>query len=103
MTDADLLKQLKETKLPRLAALLEKVLEDYEAFAALPPPEDPRGFAAYQSACKAALNHLDAGLKLLAMANDTGGGGRLQIDESVDVTSLIEAAREALPKINAAA
>jgi len=44
--------------------LLGVALDQYRAFAETEPPEDAKGFAAHQSACKAALAHVEALLKL---------------------------------------
>lgn len=48
----------------RLPDLLAAALARYIEFSETPSPEDAKGFAAHQSACKAALAHLDALLKL---------------------------------------
>jgi len=43
---------------------LGRTLNSYEQFSGMPLPEDAKSFAAYQSACKSALAHLDQLLKL---------------------------------------
>lgn len=79
----------------RLPKQLRKALADYIDFAGQPPPADAKGFAAHQAACKAALAHLDAGLKLLAWAGDRSGGGAAPED---DLARLIEAAEAAVAR-----
>ena len=76
----------------RLPKLLRKAMADYAAFAALPAPDDAKGFAGHQAACKAALAHLDAGAKLLTWAEGPGPGG----DEADDLARLIQAAEDAV-------
>lgn len=76
----------------RLPKLLRKAIGDYVTFAALPPPEDAKGFAGHQAACKSALAHLDAGLKLLAWAEGSAAG----TGEEDDLARLIRAAEAAV-------
>ena len=47
-----------------LPGLLAKALQDHSAFASKEPKEDGKEFAAYQSACKASLAHIEQLLKL---------------------------------------
>lgn len=77
----------------RLPKLLRKAAGDYAAFAAAAPPADAKGFAGHQAACKAALAHLDAGLKLLAWAEDAGAAATPPDD---DIDRLIHRARAVL-------
>ncbi|MEQ9556221.1 MAG: hypothetical protein RIG67_10630 [Rhodospirillales bacterium] len=76
----------------RLPKLLRKAMADYAAFAAQPAPDDAKGFAGHQAACKAALAHLDAGAKLLAWAE----GSRPGDGETDDLARLIQAAEDAV-------
>ncbi len=76
----------------RLPKLLRKAMADYAAFAAQPAPDDAKGFAGHQAACKAALAHLDAGAKLLTWAE----GADSDTGETDDLARLIEAAEDAV-------
>jgi hypothetical protein len=76
----------------RLPKLLRKAMADYAAFAALPVPDDAKGFAGHQAACKAALAHLDAGAKLLAWAEGPGPSA----GDTDDLARLIQAAEDAV-------
>lgn len=51
-----------------LPPLMENAALSYQAFAALQPPEDAKGFAGHHAACKAALAHLDLLAKLARWA-----------------------------------
>lgn len=76
----------------RLPKLLRKAMADYAAFAAQPAPDDAKGFAGHQAACKAALAHLDAGAKLLAWAEGPGPSA----GDTDDLARLIQAAEDAV-------
>lgn len=78
----------------RLPKLLRKAVADYVTFAALPPPDDAKGFAAHHAACKSALAHLDAGLKLLAWAESPAAGA----GEEDDLARLIRSAEAAVAR-----
>ncbi len=81
---------LRQTVKADLPALLEKAAADYRSFAGQAPPTDAKGFAAHQAACKAALAHLEAGLKLLAWAEDAAPAA------ADDLAHLIRAAEAAV-------
>ncbi len=66
---------LRGTVKRRLPKYIRKAINDYAAFADQDPTIDPKGFASHQTACKSALQHLDAALKVLAWA-ETGPGDR---------------------------
>ena len=98
MTDALPSTALRATLRRRLPKLLRKAAGDYAAFAADPPPADAKSFAGHQAACKAALAHLDAGLKLLAWAegNDTPNG-----PAGDDLAQMLDAARASVAEAEA--
>ncbi|MEX1306335.1 MAG: hypothetical protein WEA84_14360 [Rhodovibrionaceae bacterium] len=48
----------------QLPALIDIAVESYRRFAQAESPDDPKAYAAQQSACKAALAHLDLLLRL---------------------------------------
>mgnify|MGYP003633494571 FL=1 len=75
-----------------MATNIRKAMTDYAAFAAQPAPDDAKGFAGHQAACKAALAHLDAGAKLLTWAEGSGPDG----SEMDDLARLIKAAEDAV-------
>lgn len=76
----------------RLPKLMRKAMADYAVFAAQPTPDDAKGFAGHQAACKAALAHLDAGAKLLAWAEGPGASG----GDTDDLERMIRAAEDAV-------
>jgi hypothetical protein len=56
-----------------LEAALRQVVRDYHAFLTAGPQGDPKAFAAYHAACRAALAHIDQLLKLLRGTAEPGG------------------------------
>ena len=84
---------LRATLRRRLPKLLRKAAGDYIAFAAEPPPADAKSFAGHQAACKAALAHLDSGLKLLIWAE---GNDMQNAPAGDDLSRMLEAARHAV-------
>lgn len=58
-----------------LLPLLPRVVEVYRGLAELPVPDDPKLVVAQQQACKAALAHIEALLKLIPLAAPPGGAG----------------------------
>tara|TARA_R100001129_G_scaffold173372_2_gene144798 strand:+ start:4207 stop:4509 length:303 start_codon:yes stop_codon:yes gene_type:complete len=76
----------------RLPKLMRKAMADYAAFAAQPAPDDAKGFAGHQAACKAALAHLDAGAKLLVWAE----GPSTSTGDADDLARMIQAAEDAV-------
>lgn len=47
-----------------IAGAIDRALESYARFSALDIPDDAKGFAAHHAACKAAVAHIDALLRL---------------------------------------
>lgn len=80
--------------LDELRQAAEKVARDYGAFLlAAPVPgghEDAKAFAAHHAACRAALGHLEALLKLIRTASGAAPEGEA---DHPDVASLLLAAR----------
>lgn len=60
----DELEKIRNTLRTELDGLMSVALSRYTDFARTDPAEDPKGFAAHQAACRAALAHLDALVKL---------------------------------------
>lgn len=70
-------------------------MQRYQEFLGKDPPPDPKDFAAYQAACRAAIAHLD---QLLALAKSVSGGADAALRrDQIDVAKLLERARESLP------
>ena len=53
----------------RLPGMIEKAIQRYRNFISFDPPGEPKNFAAYNSACRAALGHIDLLLKLAIRSN----------------------------------
>lgn len=51
-----------------LPGLIGRAMRDYSRFTTDRPPEDPKGFIAYQAGCRAALTHIHLLLKLASWA-----------------------------------
>jgi hypothetical protein len=79
----------------RLPSLIQDALTSYDNFSAGAPPEDAKSFLAYQTACRAAVAHLEMLLKLAAFA-DAPGQGWLNDDEDREIEQLLETARSAV-------
>lgn len=90
------LTSLKATLAERLPARAAAATADYETFAAQPPPDDAKGFAAHHAACKAALAHVEAAVKLLRWATPADTPARAPDPEADTLADLIAEARAAL-------
>jgi hypothetical protein len=55
---ADGLEQFRRDLLNNLPGLLDRAIGTYGRFATETPPEDSKGFVAYQTGCRAALTHI---------------------------------------------
>ncbi len=78
----------------RLPGLIEIAIQRYRNFIHLDPPGEPKNFAAYNSACRAALGHIDLLLKL-AIRSSSGVPASPPHD---DVERLIASAEATLEK-----
>lgn len=78
----------------RLPGLIETAFRRYRDFAGEKPPTEPRAFAAYSTACRAALAHLEQLLKLARASNGEEPAAR----ETGDIDRLIADAEAALEK-----
>lgn len=94
--DAGTLRDSLRTSLP---GRVRDAVAAYAAFAAQPPPDDAKGFAAHHAACKAALAHAEMLVRLLRWAE----GGVTTADEAsaapeaaTEITDLLNRARVAL-------
>ena len=64
-----------------LPGLISKAMRGYSRFTMDRPPDDPKGFIAYQAGCRAALTHIHLLLKLASWARSS----------HADATSLFDA------------
>lgn len=55
-----------------LPGLLRRAVRAYQRFTADQPPEDAKGFVAYQTGCRAALTHIHLLVKLADWARASG-------------------------------
>lgn len=74
-----------------LPVLLATALDSYTQFVAAPCDNTAKGFAAYHSACKSALSHLDGLLRLAHWAVDHQEAG-----SDDELASLLTRARDAV-------
>lgn len=82
----------------RLPGLIENAIQRYRNFIHLDPPGEPKNFAAYNSACRTALGHIDL---LLKLAIRSSGGAPASPTHDLphdDVERLIANAEAALEK-----
>ncbi len=78
----------------RLPGLIETAFRRYRDFTSIEPPDKPKDFATYNTACRAALGHLE---QLLKLARWSDANSPLVAQDS-DVDSLIAKAKAALEK-----
>ena len=79
----------------RLPGLIEAAFRRYLDFTSNEPPTESRAFAAYSSACRAALAHLEQLLKLARLPEAAVPGA---LPPAQDLDRLIADAEEALEK-----
>ncbi|MBC6497021.1 MAG: hypothetical protein GDA54_01685 [Alphaproteobacteria bacterium GM7ARS4] len=58
-----------------LARYIPPIIESYDAFIHQGPPHEPKEFAEWHQACRHALHHIEALMKLVAMSIEGGGTG----------------------------
>ncbi|MBI2240825.1 MAG: hypothetical protein HYU59_08485 [Magnetospirillum gryphiswaldense] len=73
-----------------LPGRIKAALDEYRRFVAEPPPDDSKGFAAWQAAAKAALSHVEGLVKLARWAEGEAS------EEPGGLDSLLAQARDAL-------
>jgi hypothetical protein len=56
-----------------LPGLIGKAMRGYGRFTTDHPPDDPKGFVAYQAGCRAALTHIHLLVKLTQWARSSSG------------------------------
>jgi hypothetical protein len=66
--------------LANLPSLIGKAIRGYERFTADHPPDDAKGFVAYQAGCRAALAHIHLLVKLAHWARSSGVSGAPPFD-----------------------
>jgi hypothetical protein len=91
----DGLQELRRDLLRNLPGLLGRAIHTYGRFAYETPPEDSKGFVAYQAGCRAALAHIHLLVKLAHWARATTEDG-LAIEECEQLDRLVREAEAAL-------
>jgi len=77
-----------------LPGRIKAALDEYHCFVATPPPDDAKGFAAWQAAAKAALTHVEGLVKLARWAD----GETAEQNDSLD--GLLAQAQDALAALD---
>lgn len=88
------IKTLKKRLRKFLPNKIGEVIESYDSFSSNQAPDDSKEFAAYHSACKAAVAHAETLLKIVKWT-DEEKQEKLK-DASGDINRLIEEARKAV-------
>ncbi len=78
-----------------LPAALRHAVQNYRAVAFAEAPADAREFQQHQSACKAALQHIDALMKLAAVVEVSGAESSDNMAERAALVARAEAAVDA--------
>ncbi|WP_417793904.1 hypothetical protein [Terasakiella pusilla] len=96
--------RLLETVRQELERTLPTYIHDavisYEGFLDSPLPEDAKGFAAYHSACKAALTHVEVLAKLMRWCENTPEVVAAHVhSEGEEIADLLAGARAALQEL----
>jgi hypothetical protein len=94
-SEQDGLEELRRDLLRNLPGLLGRAIGTYGRFASETPPEDSKGFVAYQAGCRAALAHIHLLMKLAHWARATTEG-ELALEESEQLDRLVREAEAAL-------
>ncbi len=82
-----------------LPEAIARALDSYLTFSRAEPPEEPREYAQFQTACKNALAHLDALLRLAQALQPSAAAGRpsgAPADGSAELKALLRQARAAV-------
>ena len=79
----------------RLGAWLDRAVSAYETVATRTPPEAVKDFAAHQAACRGALAHIEAVLRLAA----SEGGAEAGAEGGAAIDRLRREARAALARL----
>ena len=82
----------------RLPGLIENAIQLYRKFIDIDPPDGSKNFAAYNSACRAALGHIDLLLKLAIRSSSVAPVSPTHDLPHDDVERLIANAEAALEK-----
>lgn len=91
----DGLEELRRDLLRNLPGLLGRAIGTYGRFANDTPPEDSKGFVAYQAGCRAALAHIHLLVKLAHWARATTED-ELALEECEHLDRLVREAEAAL-------
>lgn len=77
-----------------LPGRIKAALDEYRRFVAEPPPDDAKGFVAWQAAAKAALSHVEGLVKLARWAEGETA------EQSDGLDGLLAQARDALANLD---
>jgi hypothetical protein len=84
----------------RIPAALERALDHYDAISDTEVPADTKEKSSHQAACKAALSHVEAALKLLDQAAPQAATGDAQTaDQRAELGDLVREARTAVARL----
>lgn len=89
------LEEFRRDLLFTLPKLLVRAIETYGRFANEVPPDDSKGFVAYQAGCRAALAHIHLLVKLAHWAR-AATDDELAVDECEQLDRLVREAEAAL-------
>jgi len=96
-TDADSARRAAATRIP---AALARALDHYDAISETEMPADTKEKSSHQAACKAALGHVEAALKLLDQAAPPAATGDPQAaDQRAELGELVREARTAVARL----
>lgn len=97
---ARLLESVRQEFARTLPNYIHDAVTSYEGFLDSPLPEDAKGFAAYHSACKAALTHVEVLAKLVRWCENTDEDVSTEVrPEGDEIADLLAGARAALQEL----
>lgn len=94
---ADGLEELRRDLVASLPGLLDRAIVTYGRFATETPPEDSKGFVAYQAGCRAALAHVHLLVKLAHWAR-AARDDDIAVGECEQLDRLVREAEAALDR-----
>lgn len=95
-----LLESVRQDFARTLPNYIHDAVTSYEGFLDSPLPADAKGFAAYHSACKAALTHVEVLAKLVRWCENSDEGESAEVrPEGDEVADLLAGARAALQEL----
>jgi hypothetical protein len=95
MSEEDSVEAFRRDLLVGLPDLIGKAMRGYSRFTTDRPPDDPKGFVAYQAGCRAALTHIHLLVKLAQWARSSSGQATSPFDAQ-QLDRMVREAEEAL-------